>query len=538
MARKTHRKTLPPTTLPLPNTTPPPPTTLLDLPNEVVIEVASYLRIPDLRRLSRVNHKFYFFVSDYLARYRYGSGLSALPDELILRIVECLGSQKDCSRLARTSHRFYPLVMSCILRHNIQHGESDLLYYAASKNLKTMARAMIRLGANVNTSVKCNNFAFTSLVAAASFSGDEEMVEMLLDAGASQFTYKKRIALTVAILKRKMKVALVLSRDLESPDEPLDGERGSALQLACRRRIVDLVRNYVKREGPVEIEGRSIALYNLLQQYTSRADIVKNELHEDVYQIALLLLHHGADPDLHLHIKGSGFTNADTARALASRNPDPRIRGLLPISSLRSSRPASSKIGRSWMDQSASQGSDTFGSISFDCPKHAKLGDLFDFSDVEESNPELLPTRITISDSTPTSLSEEVRILPPFPQLGTSKESLHPAANSFWAKSPATVFQQGEPVHAAVYHTSTDNKKKKEQLEKTEAFPKLVKLSTASSNDGGKALWAGFSQKATSPKPKTSQHEQPPVTTTDAGTEATPGPKTSRKKKKWEPLRL
>ncbi len=124
---------------------------LLSLPNKILHDIVSHLSTLNLRRLSRVNKRLHFFVESYLVQYRYNSGLVALPNEIILEIVQQLDRQKDRSSLARASLRFYPLIMDYIYRHNVQYGGSGLLNYAAKRNLSGMTREILRLGGDVNT---------------------------------------------------------------------------------------------------------------------------------------------------------------------------------------------------------------------------------------------------------------------------------------------------------------------------------------------------------------------------------------------------
>jgi len=165
------------------------PPSILKLPNELLCDIVSPLSTSDLRRLSRVNHQFYFFVRAYLVKYRYNEGIVTLPNEIILEIVRHLGTQKNRSRLARTSQRFYPLVMNYIVRHDIQFRGSSLLAITARSNLKGMAKKILRLGGNVNTQScfksTCAGQRPTPLAAAA-FYGHERIICLLLAAGAKQ----------------------------------------------------------------------------------------------------------------------------------------------------------------------------------------------------------------------------------------------------------------------------------------------------------------------------------------------------------------
>ncbi|KAF2653001.1 hypothetical protein K491DRAFT_695151 [Lophiostoma macrostomum CBS 122681] len=335
----------------------PSPIGLLTLPNELLIEIASPLRTPDARRLGKVSRRLRFFVEDYLARYRYNAGLFTLPNELMLEIAQHLTTQKDRSWLARASQRLYPLIMDCIFRYDVRYSMSSLLIYAAKRNLKNMAQKILHLGGDVNTQVGVGTrFLGNRLtpLATAAYHGHERMVNMFLNSGASHFVNILRIPLATAMLNRHETVSLVLSRTLESSDVPLTRERGTVLQMACVAKLVNLVRFHLEKEsrrgGRIDVQSlrnRSSALYQILKKDASIDDIIKRQLHEDTYQIVFMLLEHGADPDVQFGTKSS---HPVTARSVASRHPDPRVRNkLLKASPVTESKECASHIGRPWI---------------------------------------------------------------------------------------------------------------------------------------------------------------------------------------------
>ncbi|KAB2102824.1 hypothetical protein AG0111_0g9127 [Alternaria gaisen] len=105
---------------------------LFKLPNELLLELATLLGPAYLRRLSQVNHRLLDFALDYSRTHV--SRLAALPDDIVLRIVTCLGNftypgylgirgnaaNIYQSQLAQASHRFYPLVMDAIVREEVR----------------------------------------------------------------------------------------------------------------------------------------------------------------------------------------------------------------------------------------------------------------------------------------------------------------------------------------------------------------------------------------------------------------------------------
>ncbi|ORY15944.1 hypothetical protein BCR34DRAFT_597990 [Clohesyomyces aquaticus] len=229
----------------------PPAVGMLKLPNKLQIIIASFLQPSDLRLLGRTNRSLCFFTQDYLAKYRYNDGLLALPNELMLEIVQHVGSQKDRSCLARATQRFYPLIMSYIVRYNVRNGGSGLLNYAIKRDLRQMAQYILRLGGDVNT---LRGFLPgptgkrpTPLTTAALY-GHTEMVKMLLEHGANHFIDKARDPLMLAMNERHEDIVLLLSADLYTAPELGKTTKETALQWACEARLPKL-KNRVAGKG-------------------------------------------------------------------------------------------------------------------------------------------------------------------------------------------------------------------------------------------------------------------------------------------------
>jgi hypothetical protein len=554
MARKAHLKH-------------PSPTGLLKLPNEILLEIASLLGIADLRRLSILNRKLYFFVKDYLVRYRHNSRLVTLPNELILEIVQCLGSQEDQSCFARASQRFYLLVMDSILRHNVRYNGSSLLNYAAMRNLKRMARTILHLGGDVNTQRGFQSGLMSrrpTPLATAAFHGHERIVRILLETGASHFVDGMRVPLAAAICKRHENVALILSQDLDPGDMLLKKKRGTVLQFACEAKLVNLVRYYLnrgsRRGGRVNLHSlhdRSAALYQILRKDVSKDEFLKRELHEDVYQIVLMLLQHGADPDIRIKIP---FSPPVTARAIASAHPDPRLRNLL----LKATPATESNgprllIGRPWM----SSENETLPfhepqpeTLPYEKSCYARLWDLLERSSAE--SPSLMDEdgteygEIDYKDYTLTALDTDLvegrlrrlhKMLEPmeppplssFPQLGIAKADAQHTSKTFWSEIPSEVSSGVDATQAprvsgmgAISRTVKQLKK----LEEAEQFPQLGRQGPAF-RDTGKDLWANFRKDRVSQSTSETQRASPREGI-DMGLSGHKPLK--KKKKKWERL--
>lgn len=363
------------------------PTGFLQLPTEILIEIVTHLRNIDLRRLARVNHRFQFFIEDYLNRYRYPMGLAALPNELLLKIAHHIGDQSDRSRLARASARFYPIVMDYILRYNVRHDESNLLPFAVKWNLKRMTSLILHLGADVNTPNNQHDTRSrryierpTALMTAASY-GRQSILEILLKHGAAHSVGTLKRPLTLAIVQGYESVARFLYHELETFDDSPRKYKRVALRFACLVKLVNLVRYFLEYEARSERRADSPSvctlshtLCHVLETKVSDNDFIKRELHSRTYEMMWMLLTHGADPD---RIVRTTFSNAVTARDMASRHPDPRIRNFLskPISATHTNK-LPSQIGRTWLsfgDQNDTITEPEFEELPLEIASHARL---------------------------------------------------------------------------------------------------------------------------------------------------------------------
>jgi ankyrin repeat protein len=318
--------------------------TLLSLPTELLFEIASCLATPELRLFGRVNRKFRSFVDEYLRRYRYSKGLFRLPKEFVLRVAQHLNSQADRSRLARTTQKWYPLITNYIAQNDLLHGLPSLLVYAAKKDLRGMARKIINLGGDVNcqeterlTRHKIDYYPYfraQSPLSIAAHHGHEDMVLLLLKAGASRLVNGHQRALAAAIRQRHEKTALMLSKDLEANDIidmarwgfPHPSESPTAMYVSCEARFAKLVEQLLARgerrcTQEQSIQNQTASLHQVLEMTASRDWFFKNEFMDDVYQIVSMLLSHQANPDESI----CGYT----AREIARKHPDPRVRNLL-----------------------------------------------------------------------------------------------------------------------------------------------------------------------------------------------------------------
>lgn len=533
---------------------------LLKLPNELLFEIVSYLSIPGLRQLSRVNRKLYFFAREYLVRYRYKSGLINLPNEIILEVVQLLGTQKDRSRFARTSQRFYPLVMNYVVRHNIRHGGSGLLNYASKRNLKGMARRILHLGGNVDSQkgfhLVIAGHGATPLATAA-YHGHERMVRLFLKAGARELIDGYRAPLAIAIAKGHENVALILSQELEANDTLRRGE-STVLQYACEAKFAKLVRYLLERNPEVRpdetsVRDRSKVLCSLLYDTACNGEFRKRELLEDVYQIITMLLRHRADPDMCIK---QVRKNSETARDIASRHPDPRVRNLLltaRITPQKGPTESSLQIRRSILNSREAFAIDELQSSELP-HEHSHQATMWDFLEGQDPDSSTSINRDVPAWSVPENNAEDhtlgssdIRALirtnmerlasgsetlmdpPPsssYPQLGTSKVIMRHPDQDFWARLPFKAIRSD-----LSFRKPAQKVKQVVRPIITETFPQLGRTAPTM-DETGKAFWTRFSQNE---NPRSSNETKQTVPC-DVGKERQrPGSKSS-KKKQWVPL--
>ena len=534
---------------------------ILRLPVELLHHIASLICTPDLRRLGRVNRAFYCYVADYLFRYRYNSGLLALPNELILEVVQHVACQNDRSHLARTSQRFYPLIMNYIIRHDVQHQGSSLLIHAAEKNLKGLARGILSRGGDVNAKVKVRFGAEihgTNPLGVAASRGNEGMVKLLIKAGAN---HGRRLALASAIIRRHETIAILLSQEMDPSEvllhkHPLKSKL-TALQMACVMKLVKLVRYFLLKHGvryerdeSGKIRELNVALYAILKKDDTEGDFVKRRLHEEVYQIATALLQHGANPDA-LAVRAKPPVSI---RDVGSRHPDPRVRVLFTDSTLAPCcKESDLKIGRHWLDFSEDTAPDSYDTetnlLPSEVDRSARLSDylerptsetpdLKDEDDAEHTEMDSdrqISSPYNLVDNFSTPRSESVPMQPPslssFPQLGKAAPSAQSNSKDFWAKTPAQVFRRPvllqTPGPSTPVSTTQKAKRPEKQLE-INPFPRLGN-SVSTMKNPGVNIWANFANGGVSHGTSGTRPKSPAVTT--------PVQKTS-KKKKWAPLAI
>ena len=539
------------------------------LPSENLIEIAFFPNILDLRVLSKVSRRLYYFVQDYFELYRYNAVIWTIPNEILFEVVQHLNCKKDQICFAQSSRRFYPVITDYISRHNVRYNRSSLLNYAAKRNLKAMTQRVLQVGGDIETRLTipwtANDKHLTPLATAARH-GHLEIVKILLEAGASQFINGLRAPLLVAILARHESVALLLSQQLCASVKPLGKSADTVLQMASEVKLPRLVKHYLdnrdaqlRRLDGKHVHNLSNALVRVLLVDFSDEDLFKRKLDDDAYQIVFMLLQQGASPDIRIQTQSLPVI---TARVIASRHPDPRVRNLvsakMPATTLVNIRSA---VGRLWMASSGTETPTSFTSQSHVLPSASsssadllralkrlksmgmasmdageflwrrKNGEIplnaWDIAETVRRENYKLKKKL---DSHPLELSTECS----FPQLACPRNDAQDTAREFWAMIP--VIDSSSADSSPMPHTRNGcpvpkTAKRLEEASCVESFPKLTRIGP-SSNDVAKDNWASILEREVSRHTK-----EPHAASPDQGvSQATKQRRMSRKERKWIPL--
>jgi hypothetical protein len=537
----------------------------IKIPTGILSDIFVLLRPSDLMSLSFVNRNFSLLTKKYHARCN--SGLNTMPNEIILEIIQHLGAP-DQSRLARASRRIYPLIMDAILRDDSRHGKSRILWFAVEKNLKSLTRRVLQRGGEVSAvAVVLSRFptAQKTPLLVAAHRGFEGIVNLLLKFGAHHSANGQMSPIKMAIFKRHEKIALILYRALESNDVDFNTKKNKLLRMACAAKLVKLVRYLLERRVHLNIESEEevdTALYCVLQVDICQDKFLKRALHEDVYQIVLMLLQHGARP--HVQPKGRILPPYATARALSSRHPDPRVRALLleatPEENHRETR---LQVGRPWLSsQEAEAASEDLRLTDshLDYPSQASLGDF-----LTKSNGEQLPVSneddlavdqdmdernihgehsASVTFDIDTLLDEKAKqdtddnpetsescLQDDFPQLGNSHKLAQHTAQDLWTNVNPSVRSSYTP---RTYSTST-NSRKLEVPTQTDQFPPLSKRGQSFGNVG-KGKWEGAREDGVFQSTRDVEQIRSTSTSKEKRGIDPSSQKRTKSKKKWVPL--
>jgi hypothetical protein len=257
---------------------------ILAVPNEIIFEILANLSPPNLRSIRNTNKRLRILAEDKLRRDN--GALLSLPSALILKIAQHL-SARDCSRFAQVTHRYYSFITEMILRQNVGKGGSSLRYFAAKKNSTRMAQRLLEYGADINARYssslgfldkKMNLFLF------AAHHGHPNIVNLYLKFGALHYPTEQSAPLMAAISRQHDQVALALAQALQSLGADMDRMMPTPLQMACKKKMVQLVKQLLKYKMPSKserVQNLNHALYHVVMRERNSDVFLRRELHQD-----------------------------------------------------------------------------------------------------------------------------------------------------------------------------------------------------------------------------------------------------------------
>jgi ankyrin repeat protein len=205
--------------------------------------------------------------------------------------------------------------MDFILRDNVVHNKSSMLYWAAKKDLVVLAQRLLERGADIDTTyglgvrAVTHEFSSTPLIMAVS-KGQLHMVVMLLERGARHKACGMRTPVSMAIFKRNEDICLRLLRHLESVNGIQEVLCDDTLKEACTAKLVRVVQDLVERMG---LDAEQAQLDEALFWAVRRS--FGKERDDDTLKMASMLLKTGANPDVEFSWTPGQMTY--TARELA-----------------------------------------------------------------------------------------------------------------------------------------------------------------------------------------------------------------------------
>lgn len=231
------------------------------LPAELLYELTTYFTTKEIRLLRRIRQRFYYFVAEWLSKYRYKSALFRLPEHVLKSIATYLPLEYGCffrrlgpCNLARINQILYPALMESMVRIKIKDSTDYFLFNAARTGDMALAREILRLRGDANGKDlhwRYNGSLGHSLLQTAALYGQVRMVQMLLRSGSSHISDPFGCALEIAIHQRHEYIACML---IEDPSHAHIGypewSKPQFLHRTCHMRVVILSRYLLERGQP------------------------------------------------------------------------------------------------------------------------------------------------------------------------------------------------------------------------------------------------------------------------------------------------
>jgi hypothetical protein len=171
-----------------------------------------------------------------------------LPNELVIIIIKYL-YQPDIYAIIRVNRRLCCLFAEYLLQYNVRYRSGTALTWAVFKGHESLARELVRLGADVNRLIKFRTPQYKiiqfALLHLAAMRGDLAAVKFLFQIGADPNVRDglSRVPLYWALKAKHEDTILEISNKIaDFPDFLIDIKRGlTPLHLACRLGLINVL---------------------------------------------------------------------------------------------------------------------------------------------------------------------------------------------------------------------------------------------------------------------------------------------------------
>lgn len=240
-----------------------------------------------------------------------GTSLLDLPNELILEIADYVSSQRCLSRLSRTNKRLHWLLSDRVLECNVrEHGSSAAVWAFRTMHIAMLSR-LHRYGANFYDP-KTMPEEWDTLFHKAACDGNVVMLEVLIDLGVDPLRPSIRcMPLIEALASGHYVAAKFLIMFLPSLDYPVTIHGWTALHKACDMRCGEIVRYLLAlgADANLKASGTGLSTFETLLGENGvdcwGFDPEVLEYRDNCFNMLTILLENGAEPDDEAYARGT-----------------------------------------------------------------------------------------------------------------------------------------------------------------------------------------------------------------------------------------
>ncbi|KAH7398506.1 hypothetical protein BKA66DRAFT_204804 [Pyrenochaeta sp. MPI-SDFR-AT-0127] len=268
-------------------------------------------------------------MANMISKGRATTGLLDLPNELILEIADLVHSQSCLNRLLQANKRLYQLLSDALLERNVREGGSSAVVWAFSNmRIDTLSRLQ-HYGANLYDPRSMPSL-WNSLMNKAAGDGNIVMVEILIALGVDPLRYTRICMPYMTALGRgRDEIAKLFITFLPSLDFPIETNGRTALHAACGWHRGEIVRHLLSLGADANLKAsgtRLSAFDELLGEDGVELwghEPEDKELRDAAFNILVILLENGAEPDNEAYARGA--TSSDPSVRLLFCNREVNV---------------------------------------------------------------------------------------------------------------------------------------------------------------------------------------------------------------------